>query len=233
MPIYRFFVPEAFQNKYLRLLNPQLLHQWQKVLRLKVGDEVILVNNQLQEAKAKIVNLTKDFAEVEIIAVTLNPREPKREVILYCALLKGEKFEWVVQKATEVGIKEIVPLLTRRTVKLNFRRERLEKIIQEAVEQAGRGIVPLLSNPIKLEEVVKLAQGNEINLFFDFSGEQFSSSLLKKKKKIGVFIGPEGGWAEDEVFLAKHNSFQLVSLGDLILRAETAALIASYLAVNF
>jgi len=75
--------------------------------------------------------------------------------------LKGEKFEWVVQKATEVGIKEIVPLLTRRTVKLNFRRERLEKIIQEAVEQAGRGIVPLLSNPIKLEEVVKLAQGNE------------------------------------------------------------------------
>lgn len=232
MQLYRFFVSEEFQNKYLRLVNSQLLHQWQKVLRLKVGDIVILVNNQLQEAQARIITLTKDFAEVEILEVTLNSREPAREVILYCALLKSEKFEWVVQKTTEVGVKEIVPLITKRTVKLNFKRERLEKIIQEAVEQAGRGIVPLLLNPIKLEEVIKFSRNNDLNLFFDFSEEQFSSTLLKKKQKIGVFIGPEGGWTEEEIFLARHNNFQLVSLGNLILRAETAAIISSYLAVN-
>jgi len=89
MPIYRFFVPEAFQNKYLRLLNPQLLHQWQKVLRLKVGDEVILVNNQLQEAKAKIVNLTKDFAEVEIIAVNFKSPGTKKRSNFILRSFKG------------------------------------------------------------------------------------------------------------------------------------------------
>jgi len=233
MHLHRFVVVDDFNTQYLRIANPDILDQWQKVLRLKTGEQVILVNGQSKEALVKIINLDNDFAEVEILEVRENQNEPKVEVILYCSILKKENFEWVVQKATEVGVKEIVPLITKRTVKLNLRNERMEKIIQEAAEQSGRGVIPLLGNPIKFEEVIKFVKNNDLNLFFDPSGESFHKNMLPKGvKRIGVFIGPEGGWTEEEIFEAKHNDFVIVTLGNLILRAETAAIISSYLVVN-
>ena len=233
MHLHRFVVSDDFSGRYIRIVDPEILHQWQKVLRFKPSDEVILVNGQNKEVLIKIVAITNDFAEGEIIEVRDNQNEPKIESLLYCSILKNENFEWVVQKATEIGIREIIPLVTKRTVKLNLRKERLEKICHEAAEQSGRGIVPIINNPIKFEEIMRFAKNNDLNLFFDPSGESFHQSIIKKgTKKIGIFIGPEGGWDEDEIFMAKHNDFKLVSLGKLILRAETAAVISSYLVVN-
>jgi len=232
MHCHRFVVTDDFNNKYLRIFNPQILNQWQKVLRFKPGEQVILVNGLNQEAVAKIISLNNEFAEVEILEARDNKSEPKIDTILYCSILKKENFEWIAQKATEIGIKEIVPLITKRTIKLNLNKERLEKIISEAAEQSGRGIIPVISNPMRFEEVIKFAQNNNLNLFFDPSGEPFSKTLVKTKKKIGVFIGPEGGWDDEEIFIAKHNDFKIMSLGKLVLRAETAAIISSYLVVN-
>ncbi|NMB92233.1 MAG: 16S rRNA (uracil(1498)-N(3))-methyltransferase [Parcubacteria group bacterium] len=229
---YRFVVSDDFNKKYIRIIDPVILNQWQKVLRFKSGDEVILVNGQNKEAITKIISINNDFAEGEIIEVRDNQNEPQIETILYCAILKNENFEWVVQKATEIGVKEIVPLITKRTIKLNLRKDRLEKICQEATEQSGRGMVPIINNPIKFEEVVRFAKNNDVNIFCDPNGEIFHKNIIKSKSKIGIFIGPEGGWDEDEMFIAKHNDFKIISLGKLILRAETAAIIASYLVIN-
>jgi len=138
MHCHRFVVTDDFNNKYLRIFNPQILNQWQKVLRFKPGEQVILVNGLNQEAVAKIISLNNEFAEVEILEARDNKSEPKIDTILYCSILKKENFEWIAQKATEIGVKEIVPLITKRTIKLNLNKERLEKIISEAAEQSSR-----------------------------------------------------------------------------------------------
>ena len=142
----------------------------------------------------------------------------------------------MAQKAVEAGIKEIVPVISKRAVKLNLNLKRLNKIIREAAEQSERGIMPILNKPLELSKAIKESQSNNLNLFFDRNGSEFSEVLgiIKKDdlKKIGIWIGPEGGWGEEEVKIAKENNFKIVSLGKLTLRAETAAIIASYLIEN-
>ncbi|MGB9763273.1 MAG: RsmE family RNA methyltransferase [Minisyncoccia bacterium] len=232
MRLYRFLVQDTFNSHYLRIIDEKIIKQWLKVLRLKEGDEVILINGQNQEALVKLINISHDFIEGEIIEVRKNQNEPKIETYLYCSILKKENFELVVQKATEVGVKEIIPLITSRTIKLNLNQKRLEKIVQEAAEQAGRGIVPLINNPVNFENAIQFARNNDLNILFDPEGTKFTKNIIKNKNKIGVFIGPEGGWDDKEIDLAQRNNFKIISLGKLILRAETAAIIAPYLIIN-
>ena len=126
---------------------------------------------------------------------------------------------------------------------MNFKKERLEKIIKEAAEQSGRGVIPVLNETLDFKkalekESVKSANKNDLNIIFDSTGKPlFKLSTcevnnLKKLARIGIFVGPEGGWTEKELALAKSKNFKIISLGKLTLRAETAAIIASYLAVN-
>lgn len=232
MRLHRFAVADDFSNKYIRISNGDILNQWLRVLRLEPNDEVILINGQNKEARVKLLEINKDFAQGEILEIKDNDSEPLLYTTLYCSLLKKDNFEWVIQKATEVGIKEIVPLITKHTIKLNINRNRLEKIAQEAAEQSGRGTIPLINNPIHFKIALSFAQNNDLNLFFDPTGNTFRKYLIKNKHKIGVFIGPEGGWDEEEIILAKNNNCIIASLGKLILRAETAAIIASYLVIN-
>jgi 16S rRNA (uracil1498-N3)-methyltransferase len=228
MKLHRFIRDFDFRNKILKISDKEIFNQVKNVLRLKVGDQIILADGKLNEALACIEKFEKDFFEVKILEISKNENEPKICAILYCSILKRENFEWVVQKATEVGVAEIVPLVTKRTVKLSFKKERLEKIIREAAEQSGRGIVPLLHPPQKFIEAIKKAESNDINLFFDISGQQLDKSGFNQKKRVGIFIGPEGGWDDEEIKIARQANFLIVSLGKLTLRAETAAIVASY-----
>jgi 16S rRNA (uracil1498-N3)-methyltransferase len=131
-----------------------------------------------------------------------------------------------------------VPVLTDRTVKLNINPERINRIIKEAAEQSGRGILPKLENPVSLAQIGQHSGGNDLNIFFEKSRVLFmdwiieNGELLKKTSKIGIFIGPEGGWTKEEIEIAKTNNYHIISLGNFVLRAETAAIIASYLLVN-
>ncbi len=206
------------------------MHQIKNVLRLGTGEEIILVNGQSQEAIVKIITYGKDFVSAEIQTVRENKNEPERRVILYCSILKRENFELVVQKATEVGVSAIVPVICEHTIKTGLKKERLVKIIKEAVEQSGRGMVPDLSEPISFEQAVKEAQQNDENFFFDPSTSFRVDFDFKKKKTVGLFIGPEGGWGNFEIDLVRQRGFKMVSLGKLTLRGETAAIVASYLA---
>ena len=239
MRLNRFFVNENLKVGNIIVSDSDFINQIKNVLRLKAGDKLILCEGNSNEAVAEIANLKKEFAELKILESYKNKNEPaspaggpEKHVVLYCSVLKKENFEWAVQKAVEVGVKEITPIITARTVKLGLNRERLEKIIKEAAEQSGRGILPKLNEAIDFDEALKSAKENELSLFFQAGYPPLGHSM-SKFEKIGVFVGPEGGWDEKEIKKAQSsNGFTIVGLGKTILRAETAAVIASYQTVN-
>jgi len=236
MKIHRFIGNFKIKIGALRINDEELLNQLRNVLKLKVGEKIILCDGRRNEGSAEIKEYGKDYVEVEIKEVGVNENEPEKQVILYCSILKRENFELVVQKATEIGIKEIIPLITARTVKLDIRKERLEKIIKEAAEQSGRGIAPVLNEPIDFEKAIKNINSKNANFLFDISGKEFNSDTTNFLLHTTIWIGPEGGWHADEVqrvlSLSKELNFKIMSLGKTTLRAETAAIIGSYLVIN-
>lgn len=280
MRLHRFFIKEDIGNpanpavagrgvnKVIHIEDAGLIKQWRDVLRLKSGAEVFVFNGSGTEVRARVINLSKNSAELEVVDILKNENEPLRKVILYCSLLKHENFELVAKKATEVGVCEIVPIIAERTEKLNLREDRLEKIIKEAVEQSGRAIIPKLHEPMEFVDALAHAEPrqsftldgvkqNATNFIFDPTGltlnevERVDKSgqcfghrksvrtcdvpaldVIDSGLQIGIFVGPEGGWTEDELRLAESAGFKKVSLGKLTLRAETAAIVASYVAVR-
>ncbi len=229
MKLHRFIRDFNLQTKILEIFDEEIINQVKNVLRLKIGDKIILADGKLNEALAEIREFRKESILVDIVEISQNKNEPVVHAVLYCSILKRENFELVVQKAVEVGVVEIIPLIAERTVKLNLKEERLKKIILEAAEQSGRGRVPILHDVMSFERALDIASQNDVNLFFDVSGSMYNSLKMQHSGRVGIFVGPEGGWGEKEIELAKEKKFQIVSLGKLTLRAETAAIIASYL----
>ncbi len=230
MKIHRFIGDFEIKTGDLKINDQELLNQFRNVLKLRVGEIIILCDGKMNEGEAEIKGYGKDSVEVEIKEVGTNKNELERHVVLYCSILKRENFELVVQKATEIGVKEIVPLITARTIKLDIRKDRLEKIIKEAAEQSGRGIVPVLHDPIDFEKVLEFSDLNKENFFFDQSGIQFEHFKQSQHiERLGIWIGPEGGWTPQELELANNSGFRIINLGKLTLRAETAAIVGSYI----
>jgi 16S rRNA (uracil1498-N3)-methyltransferase len=151
--------------------------------------------------------------------------EPARSVTLCCSILKRENFELVVQKATELGVSRIIPIIAERTVKTGLKMERLKAIAKEATEQSGRGVVPDISEPMSLTDALALP-GHK--LFFH-TGTQAHPALSSDPALL--FIGPEGGWSDRDVAAAVSAGCQVCSLGKRTLRGETAAIVACYQAV--
>ena len=232
MKLHRFIGSFDLSQNRIESADPELVHQIADVLRLKAGEMCILGDGALHEALCEVAEISKKRVVFTAQEHRVNENEPKRSVILHCAMLKRENFEWAVQKAVETGVKEIVPIRTMRTVKLETKEDRIKKIIKEAAEQSGRGVVPLLRLPILFKEAISAARSNKLNIVFDRSGSDFHTLSLPGDGLVGVFIGPEGGWHEDEVALAREHKFDVASLGPLTLRAETAAIVASYLATH-
>jgi 16S rRNA (uracil1498-N3)-methyltransferase len=233
MRFHRFIGDFDLKKGELSITDRNFLNQAKNVLRLKIGDRIILSDGKGKEAEGIIEGLDKKSALIHISNRSENKNEPERKVILYCALIKRENFEWVVQKATEVGVTGIVPIISERTVKLNLKKERLDKIIKEAAEQSGRTIVPPLSDPVNFDDALIEAKENDLNLIFVPQASIFVSSLIfKKDNKVGIFVGPEGGWTEREIEKSHEAGVEPVSLGNLTLRSETAAVVASHIVAN-
>ena len=225
MRLHRFIGDFDLNQTNLTISDPDLINQVIKVLRLKIGEQIILADGKSTEAITEITALNKKNISVKIISKYSNKNEPAKKVTLFCAILKRENFELVVQKAVETGVSEIAPMITDRTVKTGLNMSRLQKIIKEAAEQSGRGEIPALKEAIKFSEAIKNG-----GIVFDPSGDPFN--IQKSSNKLNIFIGPEGGFSENEIKLAKENNLYISSLGSLTLRAETAAIIASYLTIR-
>ena len=223
--IHRFIGDFDLKNKELKITG-EIARQIVNVLKLKIGEKIELCNEKHISVIAYIQKIDKKSVLVKIEKF-LKQEENKIKVNLFCAILKKENFELVVQKTTECGISKIIPIITSRTIKTGLNIERLRKIAHEASEQSGRIDVPEILEPISFTESLKNNQGE--NILFDASGEYFKNSFNSQYSKFNLFIGPEGGWTQQELTLAKEKNFRIISLGPLIFRAETATIIATYI----
>lgn len=236
MKIHRFILPGAelpqTANIIFTISDKDCVHQIKNVLKLKLGERIVVCDGRGGEAAGEIRESGRGVVVIRILGYFRSSSEAKRGVELYCALLKKENFEMVVQKATEIGAIKIIPLITDKTIKLNINLNRLKKIAKESAELSGRAVIPEIVSPVTFEQAIHEAKDNLINIFFTPDGSVVTPEMLLGKNLIGIFIGPEGGWSERERYLAETGNLHIGSLGKTILRGETAAIVAVYSAIN-
>lgn len=225
--MHRFYLPSlVFKGDYLEITDHRVVHQAGKVLRMW-NDDFFHVFDGKEEWLVQIEAINKRHISVRKVEEVNNKAEPKVKVSLYQAIPKKPAlFEMVVQKATEIGVSEIFPLVTERTEKRRMSKfQRLELIAMEATEQCGRMNIPTIRHPVNYDEIVgKLSNGF---IAYEYEGSKHISDYekeMKVAKEIQIIIGPEGGLSESELVLAKESSVRPFTLGSRILRTETAAI---------
>lgn len=207
-----------------KIEDPEITKQIRNVLKLKPGEQVILSDGMGHDTLLEITAVAKKI-EYKTLK-NLEPVKPTRRVSLYLAILKKENFEWAVQKTVEAGVCRIIPVITERTIKTGLNFARLEKIMLEASEQSGRSVVPVLSPTMNFKDALKDGENAEEKIIFHLHHDLYTPD--KDSQNISIFVGPEGGFTDKEITLAKGAGYTVASLGQLTLRGETAALIATY-----
>ena len=232
---HRFFVePARIQNNALVFADAQA-RQIRDVLRMRVGEQVIALDNAGNEYRVTLREISRAIVRGEIIERCAARGEPSTKIILYQALLKADKFEWVLQKGTEVGIVEFVPISTTRAIADAVSKQksaRWTQVVTEAAEQAGRGKLPSLAALETFDAALQTAHtaGGQIFVFWE---SETPLDLRRALDDAGnadtfhLFVGPEGGFTPQEVETARIIGAQSLTLGPRILRAETAAVVAA------
>lgn len=209
-----------------------VLHQLRNVLRVQKNGEVVFWNDKSEFKGMDFVYLIKNMERTSANFLFKekkeNLREPNRKLILFQSLIKKEKFEQILQHTTEVGVFEITPVISARSEKKSLNTQRCEKILREASEQSGRAIIPKFHRVCDLEKAIHLAKESGFKTYFAHTKEKENMIYGAGDRQVNLFIGPEGGWEEKEVFAFNRAGFRPVSLGRLTLRAETAAIAASF-----
>lgn len=232
MKIHRFLSSTPLVVGSFDIANADLVHQIRTVLKLRTGERIVLLDGNGMECDATIEEIGKATIRVTVSACRQNTSEATRHVTLYCAVLKRENFDLVLQKATELGVQKIVPLVTARTVKLDVKRDRAERILREATEQCGRGRVPVLEEPLAYKDACVHADANDVNVFCDLGEGEGVMDVLRRIQSastVGLFIGPEGGWTSEEREEAERRAWTVTSFGSRTLRGETAAIVAAFI----
>jgi 16S rRNA (uracil1498-N3)-methyltransferase len=212
------------------------------VLRLKPGDEVYVLNGAGKEFRCRIEESRRDSAQLKVIS-EVDPSRPESPLLLTLAvaLLKGEKFDLVVQKATELGVARIVPLVTKHA-DIQLRDEsdaakrvaRWQRIAMEAAKQCGRAAVPEIAIPVALEFLIQAGAAQQLNrlLFSERDGlslMEAMKSLSASPTLLTALVGSEGGWTDEELDAGRQAGWTIVTLGGRTLRAETAAIVVATL----
>ncbi|RBP68920.1 16S rRNA (uracil1498-N3)-methyltransferase [Alkalibaculum bacchi] len=206
-----------------------------KSLRVKIGEKVELSNGKGLEYIATVQEIDKNQVLLEIIEKTTNSSEMPVKITLYQGLPKATKMDLIVQKTVELGVTNIVPVIMERTIvemdkKANKKIERWQKISEEAAKQSKRGIIPIIKPVVKLKNIDKEFEKNDLNLIaYENEDDSNLKKILEahnKVQKIGVLIGPEGGISEKEAQYLKELKAKSISLGKRILRTETAGMAA-------
>jgi 16S rRNA (uracil1498-N3)-methyltransferase len=230
--IHRFIGKYLLGKGTMRLDDAELSHQMRSVLKLTAGETVIVGDGTGLEAQCRILEYQGDAVLLECVSVGRNPNEPAVRLTLYLAVLKADHFEQAAAMAVQAGAFRVVPILTERTVKQNLRLDRVDRILKEAAETAGRALAPEAAEVMTMESALSDAAHLDENLFFDPSGAPYAG-VAKRTRTAGVWVGPEGGWDERELQVAARSGLTVVSLGPLILKADTAAAVTSWLVVNW
>ncbi len=229
--MHRFYLPHTAIEQDIIITkdkNSDLFHQLRNVLRAEVSDQFIFFSgNDKKEFIAELIESGKEFRFTVKEECETNTELPHELTLIQAIPQKSEKWEWILQKGTELGVSSFIPLITERTQrKVLPKQERMEKILIEAVEQSGRVKIPTIAAPIGLEKLV--LQPNTHHFFASLNASQTLSEHLQTMNPqygaINIIIGPEGGLgAKEEDFLMGSGALPF-SLGARTLRLETAAL---------
>jgi len=237
----RFYAPvEAFSGDHVTLSTDEARHL-RDVLRLGPGDEIDVFDGAGREFQCAIEESRRDWASLRVIVeVPAKKPESPLDLTLAIALLKGEKFDLVVQKATELGVRRIQPVITQRAdVRLRDdqdakRGTRWQRIAMESAKQSGRARVPEIAAPISFASLLDRAASGDFSeraqllMFSERDGKPFSEALgqlLPAPSAVIALVGSEGGWTDEEIAEARARGWGIVTLGGRILRAETAAIV--------
>jgi 16S rRNA (uracil1498-N3)-methyltransferase len=232
MKIHRFIYPLKSEDKEISIQDGALVKQFTKVLKLKAGEHVVLTDGAGLQSLCEIVDVKKKEVTLKVLDTKEKNTEgtAEKKVILYASVLKKENFEFIAQKATEIGVAAIVPIISSRTIKTGLNETRLKKIIREATEQSGRNIVTHIFPAMDFKEALwHSLENNDKTVLFDVTG---NTPYETGNDIVGAFVGPEGGWSESEISLARSSGAEVWSLGKYTLRGETAAIIGAYVALR-
>jgi 16S rRNA (uracil1498-N3)-methyltransferase len=239
MRLHRFYVSQPLGEEVV-IEDGLTIKQWLKVFRYDVGDFVILFNGDGYD-------YTYTLTETTSASCTLLLSEKKAVILsshksfLFLSVIKKDLFELVAQKSVEFGITDIVPLITEHTEKKNLNTERLHTIIKEATEQCRRSDLPTLHSSVTLLDSFSFLTSRKIvpentyitTLFgkplLEVLTKRITSSENEPQGATAFFVGPEGGWSDNEEGLFRNNNYTRISLGDTVLRAETAGIVTSFL----
>ncbi len=230
----RFYTPKENFQADKAILNLEETRHLRDVLRLREGAEIHIFDGEGKEFFGTIEKISKSETLVEIIKeIAPSALESSLDLTLAVALLKGEKFDLVVQKAVELGVTKLIPLNTKRAdVKLKESEKKLDrwrKIALEAAKQSGRAKLMQIEKPIDFNDFVETERGTRI-LFTERNGASFAE--IKTAQQIIAVVGAEGGWEDSEIAAAREKGFQIITLGGRILRAETATIAVTAILQN-
>lgn len=233
-----FYVNPKKINNNIFTISDEQFHYLSNVRRFSADDEINIFDGLGNCYKGKITSVDKKSLS-GIILSSKTFTKPGKEVMLYTAIPKGERFDWLIEKASEIGVAKIVPVKYLRSVVTDFslnKIERYKKISISASSQSWRADIMEIENPISFADAVEkvLKEKNVLNIL-PYESEENNKifSVLQeiekenKIEKINIFVGPEGGFDNAEIDLALKSNFKVVTLGKNILRIETAALVAS------
>lgn len=229
----RFYVPKPFiENGILKIKGEEVKHI-RKVLRLRPGDQIILFDGLGKEYEGRILEENASSVLVQIQNTSASKQDSPLELTLAQSLLKGEKMDFLIQKATELGVKEIIPFLSSRSVPIldktrrPERHHRWERIAIEASKQCGRGVIPIVESLKNYSEMLQIGSSYGLRLIlWEREGAKLRKVLGKAEERSKIFfvVGPEGGFSQEEIYTAEELGFIPVHLGKRVLRAETASL---------
>lgn len=201
--------------------------QMTSVLRMKIGDHVSLCPNDGTELDCVITEMTKSAILGSILSCT--PHQPLRPSITVCAAItKRDTFEWTLQKCTELGVTAFVPLVTDRVIKrAKDIPARWRDIVREASEQSGRAMLPVIHEPMSLKETIAFTAKHDRIVLHESLGTAAPMPSVRVMDHVALFIGPEGGFTEEDIVTLQSSPATIVQLGSLVLRAETAAVVGT------
>lgn len=234
----RFFVEEEnIKDNIITLYGDDAGHI-SRVLRSKIGEMLTVCDGSGNDYEAEIIEISDNTVKLEIKATAFSDSEPSVKITLFQGLPKGDKMELIIQKCVELGVYSIIPVNTERSiVKLDKNKEkkkieRWQKVSESAAKQSGRGIVPKIGQVLNFSDALKKALELNMSMIpYELEENRGLKEFLddyrtKGAKTLGIFIGPEGGFAIDEIEKALNSGVLPVTLGKRILRTETAGMTA-------
>jgi 16S rRNA (uracil1498-N3)-methyltransferase len=206
-----------------------------QVLRMRIGEQLQLTNGRGQLVTAQINDDHKKHCTVTVLQTTQQPAQNHHITIAISPVKNNSRFEWFLEKATEIGVTQIIPLICERTEKQHFRLDRMKGILVSAMLQSQQVWLPELPEPIKFKQLIGMQNFEQkfIAHCEDENNKQpLTQKLINQSNNQLILIGPEGDFTKDEIELALQQQYQPVALGNTRLRTETAGIVAATLLVN-